>query len=104
MGAYSRPHMLAKIDGRLKGAWLLRRIQEELTDHIGGNPTVTQRIIIERASIVALRLSYLDQKILDDEEFTILDNNQYLAWANSLTRMLQRLGIKETGPKPNQLP
>jgi hypothetical protein len=94
LGSYSAPHMLAKLDYRTKEGFLVRRVRHELSQHVGGSPSVTQRLLIERAAILSLRLAQLDRKIVADQHFTILDNNQYLAWANSLARILQQLGLQ----------
>jgi hypothetical protein len=91
--------MLGKVDGRTVEAHLLHQIRQDLYEHIGGSPTVTQRLLIERAAILSLRLAQLDQRIVADQHFTILDNNQYLAWIGSLSRLLQAIGLK-----PAQVP
>jgi hypothetical protein len=36
MGPYSRPHRLAKLDGRTREAALLRKTRARLTEHVGG--------------------------------------------------------------------
>ena len=38
IGPHSRPHMLAKIDGRTKESRLMAAARAELTAHVGGNP------------------------------------------------------------------
>jgi hypothetical protein len=86
------------VDGRTRAAALLRRVRRELTEFVGPNPTVTQRMMIDRAVILSLRLAQLDRKIVAEEHFTILDNNQYLAWSNSLSRLLDKLG-RNTGKR-----
>lgn len=95
IGAHSRPHSLAKLDGRRKEAWLMRRVREELTEHVGGHPTITQRLLIERAAVLILRLAKIDQKIVDDRPFTLIDNNSTIAWQNALTRCLVALGVHQ---------
>jgi hypothetical protein len=55
-------------------------------------------MMIDRAVILSLRLAQLDRKIVAEEHFTILDNNQYLAWSNSLSRLLDKLG-RNTGKR-----
>ena len=49
IGPYSRPHMLAKIDGRTKEARLLEAARASLARHVGGSPNDIQRVLIERA-------------------------------------------------------
>src|SRR5207253_1309538 len=85
VGPHSRPHNLAKLDGRTKEAQLLCRVREELTQHVGGRPTAVQRALIERCVWLSLRLAMLDKKIASGRDFTQIDSNTYLAWSNSFT-------------------
>src|ERR1700686_337783 len=82
VGAYSRAGSLWKLDGRTKEAMLMRRVRAELLAHIGGNPTVTQRLLIDRAAILTLKAAQIDLKILAGEELTTHDNQHALAWMN----------------------
>lgn len=94
IGPYSRPNTLAKLDGRTREAALMRRVRADLTAHVGGNPTATERAMIERAVWLSLRLAQLDAKMAAGDAFTIHDSNHYIAWSNALTRTLARLGFK----------
>jgi hypothetical protein len=95
IGPYCRPHALAKLDGRTREAALMRRVLADLTRHVGGAPTVVQRMLIERAAVLTLRLAQLDRKILADHALTIHDNNHAIAWQNALTRALVALGVHQ---------
>jgi hypothetical protein len=103
LGAHSRPHNLAKIDQRTREAALLRRVREELTAHVGGNPSAVERVLIERCCWVQLRLAMLDKKLASGRDFTEIDSNVYLAWANTLARTLVRLGVKPAATRPPTL-
>jgi hypothetical protein len=73
---------------------LIERVRRDLTRHIGGHPTVVQRMLIERASILTLRLAKLDDKIINETgPLTLHDTNYVIAWQNSLTRILVALGV-----------
>jgi hypothetical protein len=61
--------------------------------YVGQNPTVPQRLLVERACMMTLRLAQIDRKIVNDEPFTLIDNNCTIAWQNALTRCLVALGI-----------
>jgi hypothetical protein len=101
VGVYSCNTTLANLDKRSWYGRLIRQVRQDLTDHIGGNPTPVQRMLIERASMLQLRVAMLDQKIIDGEILTVMDNNQYLAWSNSLVRTLAQLGLDATTtPQP----
>jgi hypothetical protein len=45
---HSRPDKLQIVDGPLAEAKLMARVHEELTQHLGGKPSATQRILIDR--------------------------------------------------------
>ena len=90
IGPYSRPFALAKLDGRTKEAALMRRVRAELTTHCG-RPSATQRVLIERAVILSLRVAQIDAKILAVEPLTLHDSNFALAW-NNARRTLVALG------------
>ena len=95
IGPYSAAHMLAKLDGRSREANLLRRIRADLLKHIGGNPTVVQEMLIQRACVLSLRLAQIDRKIFADTELTLHDNQWTVAWQNALTRTLLALGVHQ---------
>jgi hypothetical protein len=101
LGVYSCNTSLLRLDKRSREYRLMRQVRDDLTDHIGGQPTAVQRMLIERAVILSLRLALLDQKIVDGRLLTTMDNNQYLAWSNSLVRTLRELGVKPPNTDPN---
>jgi hypothetical protein len=49
IGPHSRPDKLQIVDGRLAEAKLMASVRAELTQHLGGKPSATQRILIDRA-------------------------------------------------------
>jgi hypothetical protein len=95
VGPHSRPHSLARLDGRTKEGAVFTRVKAELTEYIG-NPNIVERMIIERCAWLAVRLAMLDRKIEQGRDFTLVDSNTYLAWHNSFVRSLARLGIRPT--------
>jgi hypothetical protein len=94
VGPYSRIGPLAKVDGRSREGRFLKSVRVELTEHVGGFPSATQRALIERAAWLSLRVAQLDAKMARTEGFTDHDSRTYLAWTNSLTRCLRELGLK----------
>jgi hypothetical protein len=92
MGALSEPFTLATMDKRSKQAWLLARVREGLTAHVG-KPTLVQRLLIDRAAMLTLRLAMLDQKIVDDEMLSLHGDQHAIAWQNALTRTLVAIGV-----------
>jgi hypothetical protein len=95
--------MLEKMDGRTKEARLMRDLRRELTAHVGGSPSATQRALIERASWLTLHTAQIDGKIADGGRLTEHDARMYLAWSNSLTRCLRQLGMQAAAQKPPTL-
>jgi hypothetical protein len=98
IGPYSRPAAIVELDGRTKEALLMARVRDELTAHVGGNPTAVERILIERAVMLSLRCAQLDIKIMSGEVLTQHDNSHALAWNNGLRRCLVDLGLKARAP------
>ena len=73
IGPYSRPHMLAKIDGR--------------TSHV-------QRVLIERGARLMLYIEIMDRETLEAGTMSERNSRQCLAWTNSLRLTLGDLGLK----------
>jgi len=93
IGRYSRPHGLAKLDGRTREAALMRDTRARLIAHVGGSPSAVELALIERAAQLTLKVAQLDAK-LDANAMSDHDHRHYLAWSNSLTRTLEKLGMK----------
>ncbi len=98
LGPHSRRHRLGFLDGRTFEARLHRKFRAELIAHIGGAPSIAQAAIIERAAWVQLRLAMMDSKVASGD-FTEQDSHVYLAWANTLGRLLARLGLQPAAAK-----
>lgn len=96
IGPYSKPGPLARLDQRTKEAKLMQGTRAELTAHVGGSPSVTERALIEMAVQLNLRIAAMDRKYAETGAMTELDTRTYLAWVNSLSRLLLRLGLKAT--------
>jgi hypothetical protein len=97
----SQPSRFKKLDGRTRLARLAKSLRSDLTKHVGGNPSATQKLLIEQAIGLQLHIALLDQKTLDGYDMTSHDVHHYLAWCNSLSRLLRQLGLKGA-PQPKQ--
>lgn len=83
------------IDGRSREGKFILSYQNMLIRHCGGNPSITQRAIINRAARLALHLELFDEKSLKgDHVFTRHDHEHYLWWSNALVRVLKELGLQ----------
>ncbi len=91
-----------RIDGRTREARMLKQLRDELIAHVGGKPSVPERILIDTAARLQWHIALMDQKlIINGNEMNPLDARRYTAWCNALGRALMRLGLKspaERGP------
>lgn len=92
IGPFSRPHTLAVLDGRTKEARLLRDFRAELVAHVGGRPSATQAALIGQAAMLQLRIALMDRASIGEAVPSEKQGREYLAWCNSLQRLLRQLG------------
>jgi hypothetical protein len=102
IGAYSRAHRLAKVDGRTKVAKLICDTRSALFEHVCGAPSATQRALIERVVWLTVKCSQIDAKIVAGAD-TEYDGKSYLAWSNALRRALRDLGMAPRAARPPSL-
>jgi hypothetical protein len=96
----SRPHRFANIDRRTAEGRLFDKFRAELVAHVGGHPNVVQSEMIDRCAWVRLRIGLMDEKMLAGG-MTDQDSNVYLAWSNTLRRLLTSLGVQPpSAPQP----
>jgi hypothetical protein len=81
-------------DGRTREAKLVASVRRDLIDHVGGRPSATQSALIDQICQIRLRLSAMDRRFAESGMLSEHDGKQYLAWANSSSRMLRALGTK----------
>ena len=89
---YNSPATLANLDQRTREARLMRETRAELIAHVGGKPSATQTVLIERAVALTLQLAMMDAK-QGRGGLTEYDTRTYLAWSNSLVRTMKALGL-----------
>jgi hypothetical protein len=93
-GPYSRTTSLTEIDGRCRVARQIREFTETLIEHVGGQPTPAQQVLIREAAIKNCRVVMLVDQILAGEGVDFdCASRTYLAWSNSLRRDLESLGV-----------
>lgn len=90
----SSPVVLAKLDQRTREARLMRETRADLVRHVGGNPSVTQKLLIDQACQLTLRLALMDRKLAEAGDQSEHDIRTYTTWCNALTRTLVRIGLK----------
>ncbi len=72
----------------------MKEIKSGLVEHLGGNPSTAQRMLIDRIAALTLRLELMDKEALAGKPETERDARSYLAWSNGLARMLHKLGLQ----------
>ena len=103
IGPYSRLHTLAKLDRRTRQSRLMETTRAELTEHVGGKPSVTQRALIDRAAVLALRLAMMDAQTGPDGAMSEKNAREYLCWHNAYVRTLASLGAQSAAPPVQSL-
>jgi hypothetical protein len=103
IGAYSRPSSMAKVDGRTRHGRFIAAVRKRLSDHVGGNPSATQAVLIELAALMSLRIALLSDVVLSAAAIEERDDRQLVAWINSLARLMDKLGLKGAASRPRSL-
>jgi hypothetical protein len=93
---------LAKIDRRRSEYRVLREVREALIRHVGGKPSPTQAVIIERVAWLSLRCSQIDKKVMAGT-LTDYDAKSALAWSLAIQRSCKLLGLQSTDAAPPTL-
>jgi hypothetical protein len=87
--------------GRIKEGRRLQAFRADLIRHVGGVPTKVQAVLIDRATMLQCHVSRMDIQALVTGGMSDHASRQYLAWSNTLTRTLARLGL-EAAPRPRE--
>jgi hypothetical protein len=86
--------------GRIKEGRRLQAFRADLIRHVGGAPTKVQAVLIDRATMLQCHVSRMDIQALVAGGMSDHASRQYLAWSNTLTRTLARLGLDAAPPPP----
>ena len=100
---HSHPGKLSIIDGRSAEGRRLSVIRSSLAEHVGGNPSVAQSLLIDRIAILCLRMELMDKRALQAGAITDRSAREYLGWNNSVSRMIRQLGLKGAADKQPSL-
>lgn len=93
------------VDGRRAEAKLMRDVRRDLTAHVGGKPSAVERMLIDQAAMLTLRVYIMDRESISNPELSERNGRQRLAWSNSLTRTLRAIGLnaaKDRPPSPEE--
>jgi hypothetical protein len=99
-GPFSAALKTAALDNRTREARYLAGARQQLIDHLGGNPSATQLILIDRCAWLMLHCSLLDQRIVSGkQDWGENDRKCYLAFSNSLVRTLREIGLEASASR-----
>lgn len=96
IGPHSRPEKLALTDGRSAEGKFMKRVRDDLAQHVGGRPSATQKMIIAQIAMLTLQIRLMDREAIKRPKMTATQSKHYLAWSNTLARLLRQLGLKST--------
>ncbi len=102
IGPWSRNGVLTRLDLRTREGKFARAVHQELVKQVGGEPTAAEQLLIKLATLKALRVALMADSIMTREAIDERVDRQFLAWANSLRRDLDVLGISrraKTSPR-----
>lgn len=103
MSPHSRLLARGCVDGRSREGRFLAAVRAELVAHVGGQPTATQRITIDRIAWLKLHVVLLDERAAGGVPLSAHDQRAYCAFSNSIVRAMRELGLQPTAPKPPTL-
>lgn len=103
-GPFSRDKTLSRLDRRTKAGKLMRTIAGDLVNDLGGDPSAAERLLIQAASVKAVRLSLLADMLLEGGDIGEGSDHHAIAWFNSMRLDLMAIGLarrsKDITPSP----
>jgi hypothetical protein len=102
LGPHSKLLERGSLDGRSREGRFLRHCEAELAKHVGGKPSIAQRLLISRLARVALRLELFDEKIAAGT-LTDHDARVYGALHNSFRLLLREIGMRGAAARATSL-
>ena len=97
------PHsrLLARgcVDGRSREGRFLAACRDELAQHVGGSPSRTEVVLIDRIAWLRLHVLLIDEKVSGGSPMSPHDQRAYLAFSNAITRGMRQLGLKAAATK-----
>jgi hypothetical protein len=91
--AFGRGALGDAIDGRSREGKFIRRIEAELLDQLGDDPTFSQLLFVRRASRAALKLELYDRKLAEGD-INGHDSRMYGGLANNLRLLLREINAQ----------
>lgn len=91
IGHRAKDSTLLNVDKRSREGKFLAEVHQSLVEHLGGAPSVPERIMIDLIKVKMLRLALIAGRVGD---LTKDDADRVLAWSNGLRRDLETIGLK----------
>jgi hypothetical protein len=97
----TRGSLGSDIDGRSREGKFLRRIEAELVEQLGGDPTFAQMLAIRRIARLMLQAELFDAK-MSSGDWTPHDSRTASGVNNAVLRALKDIGLKaKAAPAPS---
>jgi hypothetical protein len=94
--AFGRGALGDAIDGRSREGKFIRRVELELIDQLGGEPTFSQMLLVRRAARAALKLELYDRKLAEGD-INGHDSRMYGGLSNNLRLLLREIATQASG-------
>ena len=85
---------------RTKEGELYRATVRQLTAHVGGHPSAAEALMIGRIAWVQVHMAHIDERAMKDGGLSPHAAREYLAWSNSMAKLIGRLGMKAAPAEP----
>jgi hypothetical protein len=82
---------------RTREGELYRRVARQLRAHVG-RPSAAEELLISRIAWLSVHMAHIDEVALRDGGLSQHATREYLAWANSLAKMIAKLGLRPCKP------
>ena len=80
---------------------MYRRTVRELRAHVGGKPNPAQLMVIGRVAWLTVHLAHIDERAMREGGLSPHAVREYLAWSNSLAKLVGRLGLASAADTPS---
>jgi hypothetical protein len=90
------------VDGRSAEGRFIRDLERQLIAHVGGVPTIAQKLLIDRIVKCTMQIDALDRKLADGD-WTDHDARTHGGLINRQRLLLREIGLQPATPKPPSL-
>lgn len=81
---------------------MVRQLEAELVQHVGGSPSIAQRLLIERIIKIRWQLELFETKLAEGS-WTAHDSRTYGGLSNAFRLAIRELGVKPAKGRPPSL-